>query len=295
MISTLPLVIPHSISCRLSVITVTSMVITSLSREEEEETLLMVFHAQEELHSNKWYLDSGCSNHMCGNKSLFSYLDELQVKDCTFKISRVFYVPELKSNLISMAYAYIPNEKRKKLNDEGVKCIFLGVSEESKAYRLYNPVTKKILISRDVIFDEEQAWDWNDLEKQPFSMNIDEEKVEMKTAQLNQQTVQSSQQPVQLNNRLQLSNEVLNSPPVSVSNEEQPPGVSTLPVQLQRKRSTWMNDYVDNTLFKQIVGSLMYLIATRPDIMYAVSLISIYIWNVQQSIIFWLQKECYST
>ncbi|KAL5857280.1 hypothetical protein ACOSQ3_004738 [Xanthoceras sorbifolium] len=36
----------------------------------------MVFHAQEELHSNKWYLDSGCSNHMCGNKSLFSYLDE---------------------------------------------------------------------------------------------------------------------------------------------------------------------------------------------------------------------------
>ncbi|XP_019054183.1 PREDICTED: uncharacterized protein LOC109115040 [Nelumbo nucifera] len=33
---------------------------------------------------------------------------------------------------------------------------------------------------------------------------------------------------------------------------------------------------VDNTLFKQIVGSLMYLTATRPDIMYAVSLISRY-------------------
>lgn len=34
---------------------------------------------------------------------------------------------------------------------------------------------------------------------------------------------------------------------------------------------------VDNTLFKQIVGSLLYLLATRPDIMYSVSLISRYI------------------
>ncbi|XP_070024882.1 secreted RxLR effector protein 161-like [Nicotiana sylvestris] len=33
---------------------------------------------------------------------------------------------------------------------------------------------------------------------------------------------------------------------------------------------------VDNTFYKQIVGSLMYLTATRPDIMYAVSLISRY-------------------
>ena len=31
---------------------------------------------------------------------------------------------------------------------------------------------------------------------------------------------------------------------------------------------------VNNTLHKQMVGSLMYLTATKPDLMYAVSLIS---------------------
>jgi hypothetical protein len=32
--------------------------------------------------------------------------------------------------------------------------------------------------------------------------------------------------------------------------------------------------YVDSTLYKRMVGSLMYLTTTRPDIMFAVSLIS---------------------
>jgi len=33
---------------------------------------------------------------------------------------------------------------------------------------------------------------------------------------------------------------------------------------------------VDTTFFKQVVGSLMYLTATRPDLMFVVSLISRY-------------------
>ena len=60
-----------------------------------------------------------------------------------------------------IAYAHVPDEKMKKLDDKGEKCVFLRVSEASKAYKLFNPLTKKIVTSRDVIFDEESTWNWN--------------------------------------------------------------------------------------------------------------------------------------
>ena len=47
---------------------------------------------------------------------------------------------------------------RRKLEDRSQKCIFVGYSEESKAYRIYNHITKKYVISRDVVFKEEEAW-----------------------------------------------------------------------------------------------------------------------------------------
>ena len=54
-----------------------------------------------------------------------------------------------------VAYAHVPEELRRKLDDRSQKCIFVGYSEESKAYRLYNPITKKYVINRDVLFKEE--------------------------------------------------------------------------------------------------------------------------------------------
>lgn len=62
----------------------------------------------------------------------------------------------------SVAYALVPYQKRIKLDERNIKCVVFGVSKESKAYRLYNPATGKIIISRDVHFDESKGWEWED-------------------------------------------------------------------------------------------------------------------------------------
>ncbi|KAL4575763.1 hypothetical protein LXL04_011848 [Taraxacum kok-saghyz] len=57
-----------------------------------------------------------------------------------------------------IAYSHIPEQRMSKLDDKSEKCIFLGYSEKSKVYKLYNPVTKKTIVSRDVIFEEQKSW-----------------------------------------------------------------------------------------------------------------------------------------
>jgi len=59
-----------------------------------------------------------------------------------------------------ITHVHIPDKQRSKLDDKSEKCILLGVSEESKAYRLYNSVSKKVIISRDVVFTENEKWEW---------------------------------------------------------------------------------------------------------------------------------------
>lgn len=72
-----------------------------------------------------------------------------------------------------IAYAHIPDEKMTKLDEKGEKCVFLGISEHSKAYKLFNPVTKRVITSRDVIFDEEMTWDWTAKGNAPQQLPVD--------------------------------------------------------------------------------------------------------------------------
>lgn len=59
-----------------------------------------------------------------------------------------------------ICYAHVPKELRHKLDEVSEKCIFVGYSTQSKGYRLYNLKTNKLVISRDVLFDEKASWDW---------------------------------------------------------------------------------------------------------------------------------------
>lgn len=54
----------------------------------------------------------------------------------------------------AVAYAQINKQKRRKLDEVSIKCKLVGYAEESKAFRLLNIGTEKIIISRDVKFLE---------------------------------------------------------------------------------------------------------------------------------------------
>ncbi|KAG7307913.1 hypothetical protein JYU34_006528 [Plutella xylostella] len=54
----------------------------------------------------------------------------------------------------STAMAHVPKEKRLKWDKKAEKYILLGYAENTKGYRLYNPVTKRIVNSRDVVVME---------------------------------------------------------------------------------------------------------------------------------------------
>lgn len=57
-----------------------------------------------------------------------------------------------------IAYALVNSHH--KLDEKSKKCIFVGYCTQSKAYRLYNPLSGKIIVSRNVVFNEDAKWDW---------------------------------------------------------------------------------------------------------------------------------------
>lgn len=92
----------------------------------EEISLLMACHVDEEAHQNLWYLDFGCSNHMCGDEKVFSKLNTsyrdtiklgnnsiipvmgkgkvaIQTKEnSTYTISNILFILDLKTNLLNV-------------------------------------------------------------------------------------------------------------------------------------------------------------------------------------------------
>ena len=95
-------------------------------QDEEDHTILMAATSNETPNNQTWYLDTACTNHMCGKKELFADLDDSFRTKVKFGDGRfipvtgkgrilvtlkngdhryiydVFYVPDMKSNLLSM-------------------------------------------------------------------------------------------------------------------------------------------------------------------------------------------------
>ncbi|KAL0367969.1 UNVERIFIED_CONTAM: hypothetical protein Scaly_1015800 [Sesamum calycinum] len=127
-----------------------------------------------ETQPNLWYLDTSYSNHMCGDKGIFFELDETFRNTVKFGNNSTLSVMgkgnitlQTKGDIIHNIFNALCSRfedqltkcgsKRTKLDDKGEKCIFLSVYEQSKAYKLYNPITKKVVIGRDVS-NEAEFW-----------------------------------------------------------------------------------------------------------------------------------------
>jgi transposase InsO family protein len=154
-----------------------------------------------------------------------------------------------------LAHVYIPDSKRIKLDDRSMKCILLGVSEESKAYRFFNPASKTIVVSRDVIFEEDKAWDWNANHQEPLMADLEWD-ITGDTVPPNNNNVAES-----------ATNEH------SQEREESVPHDQTHTTAIAgrvRRQPSWMNDYVSHINFSEEEGQAhLVLFAELDPITYA--------------------------
>lgn len=60
-----------------------------------------------------------------------------------------------------IGYAKTDSKMLKKLDDRSRMLVHLGTEPGSKAYRLVDPKSKQVVVSRDVVFDETKGWNWS--------------------------------------------------------------------------------------------------------------------------------------
>ena len=55
------------------------------------------------------------------------------------------------------AFVHIPKDERSKLDAKTRQCVFIGYGQDEFGYRFYDPVEKKLIRSRDIVFMEDQT------------------------------------------------------------------------------------------------------------------------------------------
>ena len=66
---------------------------------------------------------------------------------------------------ICLCFTHVPQIKRDKLDKRALPGIFISYSTVAKAYKIFQPQTGKIVISRYVHFVEDEEWNWDEAKK----------------------------------------------------------------------------------------------------------------------------------
>lgn len=60
-----------------------------------------------------------------------------------------------------VGYVKFDSLNEKKFDDRIRILVYLGIEFGLKAYRMFDLIIRKIIVSRDVVFDENSGWKWN--------------------------------------------------------------------------------------------------------------------------------------
>ena len=59
----------------------------------------------------------------------------------------------------SITFAHVPKQRRTKLDDRNAEFVLIGYDSTTMGYKLYDPYSGKIIVSKDVEFDKERTWE----------------------------------------------------------------------------------------------------------------------------------------
>lgn len=147
-----------------------------------------------------------------------------------------------------IGHVHVSDSKRKKLDDKSFQCVLLGMSEESKAYRLYDPVSKKIIVSRDVFFEENECWDWGRSNEEARLDILEWGDSNEEGSELNQSEAESEEEMAATEEGGEVSLSSSES-----SGENSPTSAESSPEGRNRRAPFWMEDYVSGGEFSEEV------------------------------------------
>ena len=137
------------------------------------------------------------------NRSPTSHLKDITPYECWYKEK-----PDVSNIKVfgCKSYVHIPDQKRGKLDKKSIPCIFVGYPDNSKGYKLYNPESKQMVRSRDIIFLEDNFnHKLDDVDKEMKLMaNQDQMKTEYESVRLDyDNTVANDEQMSNFENNAQ--------------------------------------------------------------------------------------------
>ncbi|XP_022944047.1 uncharacterized protein LOC111448597 [Cucurbita moschata] len=99
---------------------------------------------------------------------------------------------EMPAKLLCLAHANNTYSHLLKVANRSVKIIMLGYEDGTKAYRLLDPQKNRIMVSRDVLFEKEKKWCWEEIingddeQRGTFTVQISEKRSRTKERNIEQ-------------------------------------------------------------------------------------------------------------